>query len=146
MSEPPQAQLIHTLSKFHCLIHEIYPSNHHSSQEHALYGTSRLLPFLNLTTCHLSNLRSMNLILSLSPLSCSFSSLFLLSYVGCIYFIVFPLFLPPPPGFPKHSLLIFCLWLFYVSSYPSLFFALMMDPRLDPKRLKFARDLSGNIQ
>ena len=60
---PPEAQLIHTLSKFHCLIHELYPTNHHSSQEHATYGTScLLLAFLNLTTCHLSNQMSINLI------------------------------------------------------------------------------------
>ena len=36
------AQLIHTLSKFHCLLYELYPTNHHSSQEHAIYGTSCL--------------------------------------------------------------------------------------------------------
>ena len=61
-----------------CLIHELYLTNHHSSQEHATYGTScLLLAFLNLTTCHLSNLRSINLILSLYPLSCSLSSFFL---------------------------------------------------------------------
>ena len=47
VSEPPEAQLIHTLSKFHCLIHELYPTNHHSSLEHATYGTSCLpLAFL----------------------------------------------------------------------------------------------------
>ena len=58
-----EAQLIHTLSKFHRLIHELCPTNHHSSQEHATYGTScLLLAFLNLTTCHLSNPRSINLI------------------------------------------------------------------------------------
>ena len=51
---------------------------HHSSQEHAIYGTSCLLiAFLSPTTCHLSNLRSINLILSLYPLSCSLSSFFL---------------------------------------------------------------------
>ena len=31
LSEPPEAQLIHTLSKFHCLIHELCPTNYHSS-------------------------------------------------------------------------------------------------------------------
>ena len=67
---PPEAQLIHTLSKFHFLLHEIYLTDHHSSHEHAIYGIScLLLPFLNLTTCHLSNLRSMNLIWSLSSLN-----------------------------------------------------------------------------
>ena len=55
---PPEAQLIHTLSKFHCLIHKLYLTNHHSSQEHATYGTSCLyLAFLSPTTCHRSNLR-----------------------------------------------------------------------------------------
>ena len=54
---------IHTLSKFHCLLHELYLTNHHSSQEHAICGTfCLLLAFLNPTTCHLSNLRSINLI------------------------------------------------------------------------------------
>ena len=40
MSGPPEAQLIHTLSKFHCLIHELCPTNHHSSLEHAIDRTS----------------------------------------------------------------------------------------------------------
>ena len=63
VSEPPEAQLIHTLSMFHCLIHELCPTNHHSSLEHATYGTSCVpLAFLNLTTCHLSNPRSINFI------------------------------------------------------------------------------------
>ena len=65
-------------SKFHCLLHELYLTNHHSSQEHATYGTScLLLAFLSPTTCHISNRRSINLILSLYPLSCSLSSFFL---------------------------------------------------------------------
>ena len=35
-------------------IHELYLTNHHSSQAHAAYGAScLLLAFLNLTTCHL---------------------------------------------------------------------------------------------
>ena len=64
-------------SKFLCLTHKIYPIDHHSSLEHAIYGTScLLLAFLDLTTCHLSNLRSMKLISSLSPLSLSLSSFF----------------------------------------------------------------------
>ena len=63
VSGPPEAQLIYTLSKCHCLLHEPYLTNHHSSQEHAIYGTScLLLAFLNLTTCHLSNKSSINLI------------------------------------------------------------------------------------
>ena len=45
------------LYRSHCLIHELYLTNHHSSQEHATYGTScLLLAFLSPTTCHLSNL------------------------------------------------------------------------------------------
>ena len=68
-------------SKFHCLLREIYLTNHHSSQEHAIYGTSCLpLAFMSPTTCHLYYLRSINLILSLCPLSCSLSS-----YVGAFY-------------------------------------------------------------
>ena len=58
---PLEARLIHTLSKFHLLIHELYPTNHHSAQEHAIYGTCcLLLAFPSPTTCHLSNLRSIN--------------------------------------------------------------------------------------
>ena len=50
----------------------------HSSQEHAIYRTScLLLAFLNHTTCHFSNLRSINLICSLSSLSFLLSSFFL---------------------------------------------------------------------
>ena len=61
-----------------CLLHELYLTNHHSSQEHAIYGTScLLLAFLSPTSCHLSNQRSINLILSLYPLSYSLSSFFL---------------------------------------------------------------------
>ena len=52
-------QLVHTLSKFRSLVHELYPTR--SSLEHAIYGTSCLLPsILNLTTCHHSNLRLIN--------------------------------------------------------------------------------------
>ena len=40
VSGPPEAQLIHTLSKFHCLIHKLYLTKHHSSQEHEIDGTS----------------------------------------------------------------------------------------------------------
>ena len=58
VSGPPKAQLIHTLSKFHCLIHELYPTIHQSSQEHAICGTSCLLAFLVNTTYLISNLRS----------------------------------------------------------------------------------------
>ena len=73
-----ETQLIHILSKCYCLIHKLYPANRNSSQEHAIYGTSYLLlAFLAPTTCHLSNLTSINLIWSLSPLSYSLSSFFL---------------------------------------------------------------------
>ena len=45
------------------IIHELFPANHHSSKENAIYGTScLLLAFLNLTTYHLSNLKAINLI------------------------------------------------------------------------------------
>ena len=33
MSGTPEARLTHNLSKFHRLIHELYPTNHHSSRE-----------------------------------------------------------------------------------------------------------------
>ena len=80
MSGPTLARLIHTLSKFHCLLHKLYLINHHSPQERAIYGTSRLLlPFLHPTTWLFSNLRSTNLILSPSLLSLSLPSSFLSS-------------------------------------------------------------------
>ena len=67
----------HTFQVY-CLLHELYLTNHHSPKEHAIYGTScLLLAFLSPTTCHLSNLRSINLILSPYPLSCSLSSFLL---------------------------------------------------------------------
>ena len=70
-------RLTDPLSKFQYLIHELYPTNHHSFLEHEIYGAScLLLAFLDLTTCHLSNLRYINLILSPSPLSLSLSSFF----------------------------------------------------------------------
>ena len=82
VSGPPEPQLIHTLSKFHCPARELYPTNHHSSLEHATYGTScLLLAFLNPTTCHISNLRSINLIWSLSLLSLSLSLFLCWSFV-----------------------------------------------------------------
>ena len=60
----------------------LHPTNHHSSLEHAIYGTSCLLhAFLHPTTCHLSNLRSVNLVWSPSPLS---HSLFPSSIVGAL--------------------------------------------------------------
>ena len=48
--------------QFPCLLHELCLKNHHSSQEHAIYRASCVLASLHLTNCHLSNLRSINLI------------------------------------------------------------------------------------
>ena len=49
ISGPLDALPTHTISKFHYLIPELYPTNHHSSQEYAIYGTSCLfVAFLNL--------------------------------------------------------------------------------------------------
>ena len=77
VSEPPETQFIHILSKLYCLIYEPYPTNHHSSLEHAICRSSCfLLAFPNLTTWLHSNLRSMNVIWSLSPLSLSLFSFF----------------------------------------------------------------------
>ena len=91
VSEPPEAQLIHTLSKFHYLTLELYPTDRHSSLECAIDGRSCLLfAFLNPKTCHLSNLRSINLISSLFPVSLS---LFLSSIVGALH--------RPPWPFPN---------------------------------------------
>ena len=65
----------------HCILHELYLTNHKSSLEHAICKTScLLLAFLSPKTCHLSSLRSLKLILYLYPLSCSLSS-----YVGALY-------------------------------------------------------------
>ena len=63
------AQLTRTLSKFRCLIHERYPTNHYSSQKRAVYGTFCPLPSPSPTTCSLLNLESIDVILSLSPLN-----------------------------------------------------------------------------
>ena len=60
---------------------KFYLTNHHSSQVHAIHGMScLLLTFLSPTTCPLSNLRSIYLILSLLLAVC-----FLLPLLGlCI--------------------------------------------------------------
>ena len=72
-----------------CLLHKLYPTNHHSSQEGAIYGMSCLLiAFLNPATCHLSNPKSINLILSLSLLV-AFCFL-LYSFVGALYRPLWP--------------------------------------------------------
>ena len=61
---PPMATMMIVLpcTSWHCMvqhrvasyeIHELYPTNHHSYQGHAIYGTScLLLAFPNPTTCH----------------------------------------------------------------------------------------------
>ena len=77
VSGPPEAQRIHTISKFHFLLHELYPTNHHSSQEHAVLWNVLPPCFPEYYNCHLSNLRSINVIRSLSPLIPSLSSFFL---------------------------------------------------------------------
>ena len=65
MFEPPEALPIHTLSKLHYLIHELYLTNHLSFLE-LLNCENHCHPLLSLnpTICHLLNLASTNLILS----------------------------------------------------------------------------------
>ena len=62
--EPPEALPIHTLSKLHYLIHELYLANHLSFPELLNCGT-HCHPILSLNPiiCHLLNLTSANLIL-----------------------------------------------------------------------------------
>ena len=73
---PGQCLVIHRML-VHCLLREIYPTNHHSSQENVIYGTScLLLAFSNPKTFPLSIIRSIHLMLSPSPLSLSLSSYF----------------------------------------------------------------------
>ena len=65
MFEPPEALLIHTLSKLHYLIYELYLINHLSFLKLLNCGTHcHPLLSLNPTKCHLLNLTSTNLILS----------------------------------------------------------------------------------
>ena len=76
MFEPPEALPIHTLSKLHYLIHELYLTNHLSFPELLNCGTNcHPLLSLNPTICHLLYLTSTNLILSpfLPKLSLIFS-------------------------------------------------------------------------
>ena len=63
--EPPEALPIHTLSKLHYVIHELYLTDHLSFPELLNCGI-RCHPLLSLnsTICHLLNLTSTNLILS----------------------------------------------------------------------------------
>ena len=65
MFEPPEVLPIHTLSKLHYLIHELYLTNLLSFLELLNCGT-HCHPLLSLrpTICHLLNLTSTNLILS----------------------------------------------------------------------------------
>ena len=63
--EPPEALPIHTLSKLHYLIHELYLTNLLSFLELLNCGTHcHPLLSLNPTICHLLHLTSTNLILS----------------------------------------------------------------------------------
>ena len=63
--EPPETLPIHTLSKLHYLIHELYLKNHLSFLELLNCGAHcHPLLSLNPTICHLVNLTSTNLILS----------------------------------------------------------------------------------
>ena len=73
ISQPPEAQPILTLSKFHYLIHVRYLTNLYLSQEFVPCGTSYLflLSFIP-TVCLHSNLTSANVILSPSLLSLLF--------------------------------------------------------------------------
>ena len=82
MFEPPEALPIHTLSKLHYLIHELWLTNHLSFQELINCGTHchRLLS-LNPTICHLLNLTSTILILSPFYLAFPIFSVFPLSWV-----------------------------------------------------------------
>ena len=65
MFEIPEALPIHSLSKLHYLIHELYLTNHLSFPELLNCGTHcQPLLSLNPTICHPLNLTSRNLILS----------------------------------------------------------------------------------
>ena len=65
MFEPPEALPIHTLSKLHYLIHDLYLTNHLSFPKLLNCGTHcHPLLSLNPKICHLLNLTSTNLILS----------------------------------------------------------------------------------
>ena len=65
MFKPPEALPIHTLSKLHYLIHDLYLTNHLSFPKLLNCGTHcHPLLSLNPKICHLLNLTSTNLILS----------------------------------------------------------------------------------
>ena len=81
--EPPEALPIHTLSKLHYLIHELYLTNHVSFLELLNFGTHcHPLHSLNPKICHLLNLTLTNLILSPSLLNFPHSLSF--SFVGAL--------------------------------------------------------------
>ena len=82
------ASLWHAFARFWVLSLSIqqrlstWCTNHRSSQEHAIHGTPcLLLPSLNLITCHIFNLRSINLILYPSPPNLPILS----SFVGALH-------------------------------------------------------------
>jgi len=82
--EPPEALLIHTLSKVHYLIHKLYLTNLISFLKLLNCGTHcHQLLSLNPKICHLLNQTSLNLILSpfLLKLSLIFSAF---SFVGAV--------------------------------------------------------------
>ena len=92
--ELPEALPIHTLSKLHYLIHELYLTNHLSFLELLNCGTHcHPLLSLNPTVCHLLNLTSTNLILSPLYLNFPIFSVFL-----CRGFVI------GPTAFPRHYL------------------------------------------
>ena len=94
--EPPEALSIHTLFKLYFPIHELYLTNHISSQELLNFGTHcHPLFSLNPTICHILNLTSTNLILSHILLKLPLFSQFFLCR-GCVI---------GPTVFPRHYLL-----------------------------------------
>ena len=94
--EPPEALPIHTISKLHYLIHELYLINHVSFLELLNCGAHcHPLLSLNSTICHLLNLTSTKLILSPFLLKLPLISQFFL----CRGFVIGPM------AFPRHYLL-----------------------------------------
>jgi len=82
--KPPEAILIHTLSKLRYLIHKLYLTNHLSFLDLLNCGTHcHPLLSLNPKICHLLNLTSTNLILSPSLLKLPHFLSF--SFVGLCY-------------------------------------------------------------
>ena len=80
-------------------IHKLYLTSHHSSQEHAIYGTSFLLrPFSYPSNFPLQNPKSISSNLSPSPLSFSFSS-----FAGALCRPLWPFFLIRKKKHPKRE-------------------------------------------